>query len=60
MGNSLVVQWLRLGAFVAVALGLISGQRTKFLQAAGVAKKKKKKKIPVFESFQRNIEHISQ
>ena len=58
MGNSPAVQWLRLGAFIAVALGSISGQRTKFLQAAGTAKKKKK--IPVFESFQRNIEHRSQ
>ena len=58
MGNSPAVQWLRLGAFIAVALGSVSGQRTKFLQAVGTAKKKKT--IPVFESFQRNIEHRSQ
>ena len=45
MGNSPAVQWLRLGAFIAVALGSISGQRTKFLQAAGTAKKKKKKSL---------------
>ena len=33
MGTSLVVQWLGLGAFTAVAQGSIAGQGTKIAQA---------------------------
>ena len=41
-GNSLVVQWLGLGAFTAVGLGSIPGGGTKILQAAQHSHKKKK------------------
>ena len=44
-GNSLVVQWLGLGAFTAVGPGSIPGQRTKILWAGAAKKKKKKKKL---------------
>ena len=44
MGTSLVVQWLRLGAFTTVGLGLISGRGTKIPQALWCGPKKKKKK----------------
>ena len=42
-GNSLGVQWLKLGAFTAVGLGLIPGQGTKISQAAQCGRKKKKR-----------------
>ena len=45
MGNSLVVQWLRLGAFTAVSLGSIPGWGTKVPRPCGTAKKKKKIKL---------------
>ena len=41
--NSLAVQWLGHHAFTAGVLGLIPGWRTKILQPAWLAKKKKKK-----------------
>ena len=41
--NSLAVQWLGLGAFIAVAPGSIPGQGTKIPQAMGKTKKKKDK-----------------
>ena len=43
-GNSLSVQWLRLGAFTPWAQGLIPGQGTKIPQAPWHGKKKKRKK----------------
>ena len=33
LGNSLVVEWLRIGAFAAVSLGSVSGWGTKISQA---------------------------
>ena len=44
LGTSLVVQWLGLGAFTAMAPGSIPGRGTKILQAARHGQKKKKKK----------------
>ena len=41
-GNSLVVQWLRLGAFTAVALSSVPGWGTKIPQAVWCSQKKKK------------------
>ena len=41
-GNSLVVQWLRLGAFTAMGPGWIHGQGTKIPQATRPKKKKKR------------------
>ena len=41
-GNSLVVQWLRLGAFTAVALSSVPGWGTKIPQATWYSQKKKK------------------
>ena len=43
-GNSLVVQWLGLGALAARAQGLIPGQGTKIPQAAQRSQKSKKQK----------------
>ena len=43
-GNSLAVQWLRLGTFTAVALGSIPGQRTKIPQTMQRGQKERKKK----------------
>ena len=45
MGNSLMVQWLGLGAFMAEGTGSIPDQGTKILHSAphGWGKKKKKK-----------------
>ena len=44
LGNSVVVQWLELGAFTAEGPGSTPGRRTtKILQASGVAKKQKQK-----------------
>ena len=44
MENSVVVQWLSLGAFTARGLSLIPGQGDKIPQAAQCSQKKKKKK----------------
>ena len=44
LGTSLVVQWLGLGAFTAMAPGSIPGRGTKILQAARHGQKKKKKR----------------
>ena len=41
-GNSLVVQWLGLGAFTAEGPGLIPGQGTKISQVTQHGQKKKK------------------
>ena len=41
-GNSLVVQWLGLGAFTAEGPGLIPGQGTKIPQVTQHGQKKKK------------------
>ena len=43
-GNSLAVQWLGLGAFMARGLGSIPGEGTKILQAAWQGQKKKEKR----------------
>ena len=42
-GNSLVVQWLRLSAFTAVALSSVPGWGTKIPKATWYSQKKKKK-----------------
>ena len=42
LGNSLVVQWLRLRAFIATGLGLVPGLGTKMPQAALGGQKKKR------------------
>ena len=44
-GNSLVVQWLGLGAFTAEGLGSTPGWGTKIPQAARCNEKNKNKKI---------------
>ena len=41
MGNSLVVQWLGLRAFIAEGMGLIPGQGIKILQGVWCGQKKK-------------------
>ena len=43
-GNSLVVQWLGLSAFIAVAVGSIPGSGTKIPQATQCSWKRKRKK----------------
>ena len=43
-GNSLMVQWLRLGVFTAVGLGLIPGRGTKIPQAMQHGRKEGRKK----------------
>ena len=43
LGNSLAVQWLGLSALIAGSLGSISGQGTKFPQAAECGPKKENK-----------------
>ena len=50
MGNSLVVQWLRLGAFTAEGPGSIRGWGTKIPQATWWHSQKKKKK-PIWQSL---------
>ena len=47
--NSLVVQWLGLGSFTAMAPGSILGQGTKIPQAAWCCQKKKKRTETVSE-----------
>ena len=49
MGNSLVVQWLGLGALAAVGLGLIPGWGTKILQAEWHGKEKTGWNFPGFQ-----------
>ena len=44
LGTSLVVQWLGLGAFTAMAPGSIPGRGAKIPKACSMAKKKKKEK----------------
>ena len=44
--NSLVVQWLGLGALTAEGPGLISGQGTEIPQLCGSAKKKRNRVLP--------------
>ena len=41
LGNSLVVQWLGLGAFIAEGTGSIPGRETKIPQATQHGQKKK-------------------
>ena len=42
MGNSLVVQWLRLWTFIAKGMSSIPGRRTKIPQAVQCGQKQKK------------------
>ena len=50
LGDSLVVQWLRLSTFTAVGLGSIPSQENKILQNLCHGQKKKKKKGMVFNN----------
>ena len=44
IGNSLVVQWLGLGAFTVMGPDTIPGRETKILQGLRLGQKKKEKK----------------
>ena len=54
LGNSLVVQWLGLGAFTVMAWGSISGLRTRIPQRHG-QKKAKKQKNPKGVNFPKQV-----
>ena len=49
LGNSLAVQWLGLGVFIAEDLGSIPGRGPKILQATWCMRPKKKKKKSLLE-----------
>ena len=48
--NSLLVQWLRTGAFTAEDVGLIPGQGTKILQAVRYSHKQTNKNQDIWRS----------
>ena len=58
MGNSLVVQWLGLGAFTAKGLGSIAKLGTKIPQAEQRGQKKKKIKIKKKKNGRRVCSHM--
>ena len=51
LGNSLVVQWLRLQASISEGTGLIPGQGTKILNSAQNSEKKMLVSIQVFSKL---------
>ena len=57
----LLVQWLGLGAFTAVATGSISGWETKILRAVqrDQKKKKKKKRVQRISSLKSSNDHFN-